>query len=543
MKKLNHLFLTIFFATSIQAQSFDVKSEGWYLFGATNDINMTQFENSCVDFIWSYDSSKDSLSEWKVYIANGKSYTLPSNISLLTSIKKGQGFWLKSNGSCKIEINTTISQDINNLKQKFDNLYDSKALSQMRRELNLIDNYLELEDISMKELIWEVFKEYDKLIKSVNSNTKWHDLRKKIENIFSKYSYFSKYGDNDWALKDTFHKDIVLKIVNMLWLDLNDKLTWKISSMQERDIALLYRSDVDSFPNFANWSPIYSEYKHFIKNGVDFVSENAAPDNSESFTPFFHSLLMPVALKIVDGASSQEEATEKLVEWVENNIFHTYTNNLVSPPEDWSSIQYQNYSKVDERYYDVVNVFKERLGGCHLAVRFLKALATSINIPATAGQVKDDNNRTGGDANINLHGATFFPTLGTQGKIIHGDWLTDHFGIPAKSILLTIEDFSNQMKQPSVNWDYVKHWREVKNKYGNELTLHRSQDTLYLDGWFDSQDQDKANIQKNLFSKLGYQFECNSINNNNNGKSVIRCTSTKNKVKIKSFEDLIPDHI
>ena len=77
-------------------QTLNIK-EGWQLLGATQDINATAFNNTCVDFVWAYNNA------WAVHVANGQSITLPSNINTLTTIQTGKGFWVKGNGTCAVE--------------------------------------------------------------------------------------------------------------------------------------------------------------------------------------------------------------------------------------------------------------------------------------------------------------------------------------------------------------------------------------------------------------------------------------------------------
>jgi len=83
----------------LNAQIINV-TNNWQLVGAKEDINTSIFDNSCVDFVWGYDSKNNS---WKLHIANGKTYNLPNNISALTTIKDAEGFWIKGNGNCSVD--------------------------------------------------------------------------------------------------------------------------------------------------------------------------------------------------------------------------------------------------------------------------------------------------------------------------------------------------------------------------------------------------------------------------------------------------------
>ena len=83
--------------------------KGWQNIGAKEDINVNVFDNSCVDFIWKYDTSDTNNPTWKLYIANKNTYALPSNIGILQFIKSGEGYWIRGNDNCEIKIKNTSS--------------------------------------------------------------------------------------------------------------------------------------------------------------------------------------------------------------------------------------------------------------------------------------------------------------------------------------------------------------------------------------------------------------------------------------------------
>lgn len=85
---------------SIQTiSSFNIIN-GWQLLGAVEDLDVTSFNNTCVDSIWKYSSGS-----WQLHIANGETYTIPSGVTENVSLNQGDGFWIKGNGSC--EVNAT----------------------------------------------------------------------------------------------------------------------------------------------------------------------------------------------------------------------------------------------------------------------------------------------------------------------------------------------------------------------------------------------------------------------------------------------------
>ena len=90
----------------LYAQNIQV-TDKWQLLGALENISSSSFDGKCVDFVWTYNNG------WQVHIANGKNYNLPSGIKKFDIINKGQGFWIKGNGSCKV--NTSNNMDIHTL--------------------------------------------------------------------------------------------------------------------------------------------------------------------------------------------------------------------------------------------------------------------------------------------------------------------------------------------------------------------------------------------------------------------------------------------
>ena len=83
-------------------------SEEWQLLGATEDINTSIFDNTCVDYIWKYDSSDINNVEWKLYITNDQNTTHSFNI--ITQLNQGDGFWVHSNNECLIDINSVNNE-------------------------------------------------------------------------------------------------------------------------------------------------------------------------------------------------------------------------------------------------------------------------------------------------------------------------------------------------------------------------------------------------------------------------------------------------
>ena len=88
------------------AQSLSVNDK-WQLLGATEDINISSFNNTCAKFIWKYDSN-DNTHPWKLYSTDGNSHNYPYTMS---SIKKTEGFWILGKDDTKCNIDTSNEQN------------------------------------------------------------------------------------------------------------------------------------------------------------------------------------------------------------------------------------------------------------------------------------------------------------------------------------------------------------------------------------------------------------------------------------------------
>jgi len=103
--------------------------KGWQNIGVAQDMNISQFDNSCVDYIWKYDISDSNNPTWKLHISNNMFYTVPSNIGKLDHIASGEGYWIKGTSSCKIKVATT-KEAVNDSK-----LIEDKDLKNKKIEL------------------------------------------------------------------------------------------------------------------------------------------------------------------------------------------------------------------------------------------------------------------------------------------------------------------------------------------------------------------------------------------------------------------------
>ena len=106
-RNLLQIGLTILLSSSLFGFTYEIK-DGWQQVGAIQDIDdLSIFNNAgCVDHVWYYDNNNTSDPQWKLHIANGNTYNYCGET--LTSLKKGQGFWVKATGECTITIDEPV---------------------------------------------------------------------------------------------------------------------------------------------------------------------------------------------------------------------------------------------------------------------------------------------------------------------------------------------------------------------------------------------------------------------------------------------------
>lgn len=112
MKKVivNFLKISILTTTILNAQSYDI-NKGWQLLGTSYDIELNDFNKSCINTMWSYDMNEKS---WKAFSPNLNIQNSIENsmfISKLNNITKKDGFWINANQDCEV-----ISGEQNNIQ-------------------------------------------------------------------------------------------------------------------------------------------------------------------------------------------------------------------------------------------------------------------------------------------------------------------------------------------------------------------------------------------------------------------------------------------
>jgi len=81
-------------------------STGWQMEGALEDINVKSFSSPDIKAVWAYDKF---TKQWRAYLPNTQVDLSQYNIEPLKTIKKGEGFWVKSLN--EITINTSNISD------------------------------------------------------------------------------------------------------------------------------------------------------------------------------------------------------------------------------------------------------------------------------------------------------------------------------------------------------------------------------------------------------------------------------------------------
>ncbi|MFK5969320.1 MAG: hypothetical protein QM487_04265, partial [Candidatus Marithrix sp.] len=92
MKKII-IYIILTFYTNCFAYTYNL-TEGWNLLGTTESLQLSTFDNSCAEIIWSYNG------EWKQYSPSDTNNTI-------TQLSAGIGFWTNTNTTCQIDTNNT----------------------------------------------------------------------------------------------------------------------------------------------------------------------------------------------------------------------------------------------------------------------------------------------------------------------------------------------------------------------------------------------------------------------------------------------------
>jgi len=147
-KKILMIAGSTILSTIIYAQNINIQN-GWQLLGASENLNVSQFDNSCVDYIWKFNITNIENPQWQIHFANGQTYNY--NGAQISSLNDGIGFWVKGNNINGCNINTnklpTVLNELNG--KKYYVVYDLGLYNNPETQLNLITTGNEL-DIAIK---------------------------------------------------------------------------------------------------------------------------------------------------------------------------------------------------------------------------------------------------------------------------------------------------------------------------------------------------------------------------------------------------------
>ncbi|MFT5661093.1 MAG: hypothetical protein ACI9TV_001739 [Sulfurimonas sp.] len=138
----------VLFSTMLRAD-INIKS-GWQLLGATQDINTSIFDSTCIDYVWKYDTTDINNLEWQIHVANAVNYN--NSMTPITLLTKGEGYWVKGNSDCVIPLAETIAAPTSTLKKTGQtNSYDTNIYSDSDEWWNIITQASIVTDGSVKD--------------------------------------------------------------------------------------------------------------------------------------------------------------------------------------------------------------------------------------------------------------------------------------------------------------------------------------------------------------------------------------------------------
>ncbi|MBN2781959.1 MAG: hypothetical protein JXQ66_01830 [Campylobacterales bacterium] len=213
MKKISPFLFMLLLSHSIYAQNIKVEY-GWQLLGATEDINVSIFDNSCVDYIWQYNHTNIENQKWLLHISNNQTYNYTGGY--VTNILAGSGFWVKGNTEIGCDVNTSM--------------------------------------INQKETIVFLNKTYNSIVSPYTGRT-WLDRNIGANKVCSSYNDVDCYGDYfQWGRDADGHQESNSSMVSEQAIDIDNNGTDFISiSWTTGDWTT---GDVNGSLRSLNWSKI-----------------------------------------------------------------------------------------------------------------------------------------------------------------------------------------------------------------------------------------------------------------------------------------------
>lgn len=105
--KLRTLGLVSVVASALCAQTLSLHN-GWNLRGAINGIDAKNIKADCIDLVWKFDTINN---KWLGFSNKASLDTLltQENYTKINHIDHGEGFWVKANGACMVNVQETIT--------------------------------------------------------------------------------------------------------------------------------------------------------------------------------------------------------------------------------------------------------------------------------------------------------------------------------------------------------------------------------------------------------------------------------------------------
>jgi hypothetical protein len=117
---MKNIFLLIALIIELSAQRIAIV-DGWQLVGTeTGYSDMKAFDRTCINAVWSYDTTLKSWSAYSPDNSTAQAILDSTEVSTLSNIDIGQGFWIQGNSPCYIAPLDNLNFSVTN--QSSDNL-------------------------------------------------------------------------------------------------------------------------------------------------------------------------------------------------------------------------------------------------------------------------------------------------------------------------------------------------------------------------------------------------------------------------------------
>jgi hypothetical protein len=221
-----------------------------------------------------------------------------------------------------------------------------------------------------------------------------------------------------------------------------------------------------------------------------------------------------LALRITKDASTQQEAIEQIIGWIQQNFFHA-----IAPDYGWEVYldgrEPLNTGGPVAFPTSIERIYEERVSGCHIPTVLQEGMLHSLNIPAVRVM-------------IHGHGVLYLPTLD---RYVHGDHILGGTNVPPGIRLYT----PDEIRPFAENADWIFQIARDKYQVTLPMPLYRDGDYLYIyaDKVFQADRQTCIEISKEEWARMAEQVSSYNVRYDTEN-----CVISSDRVPIRTLTEL-----